>query len=68
MSDRLANMVIVVVLTMWVVNMIAAIFQINGYQSDPLINGIFMGTVGLAFVAKFKGNTPRDPGGEHRAD
>lgn len=67
MSDRLANIVIVVVLTMWVINMVAAIFQVNGYQSDPLINGIFMGTVGLAFVAKFKGKTPPDAGGDHRA-
>lgn len=63
MTDRLANIVIVVVTTGWVVNLIASVFQINGYQSDPLINGVFMGTVGLAFAAKFKGKTSRDDSG-----
>lgn len=67
MSDRIANVVIVVVLSVWVVNMVAAIFQVHGYQSDPIINGIFMGTVGLAFTSKFRGKNPPHDGGDHRA-
>lgn len=66
MSDRLANIVIGVVTTGWSANMIAAIFSVNDYHSDPVVNAVFMGTVGLAFVAKFKGKNP--PGGDHRAD
>lgn len=51
-SDRTANIVIGVVLTVWAGNVIAGIFAINGYQSDPGINAIFTGTVGLAFAAR----------------
>lgn len=67
MSDRLANIVIGVVTTGWAINLIGSLIKFNGYQSDPLINGVFMGTVGLAFAFKFRGKTPpNDKGGEHR--
>jgi len=51
-SDRMANWVIGVVLTMWAGNIIAGIFAINGYQPSEGINAIFTGTVGLAFMAR----------------
>ena len=61
LADRLANWVIVVVTTGWVVNLAASVVQFKGYQSDPLINGVFMGTVGMAFAAKFRGkSSPKD--------
>jgi hypothetical protein len=51
-SDRTANVVIAVVLTVWVVNVLAAIFKINGYEASESVNAIVTGTVGIAFVAK----------------
>lgn len=61
-SDRTANVVIGVVLTVWAGNVVAGIFAINGYQADPGINAIFTGTVGLAFVvrARAKGHDDED--------
>lgn len=53
-SDRTANLVIVVVLIMWAGNILAGIFAINGYQSSEGVNAIFTGTVGLAFMARAK--------------
>lgn len=53
-SDRTANIVIGVVLTIWAANVIAGIFAINGYKSSEGVNAIFTGTVGLAFMARAK--------------
>jgi hypothetical protein len=53
-SDRAATIVIYVVLAIWAGNILAGIAHINGYVSSESINGIFMGTVGLAFVARSK--------------
>lgn len=54
MNDRAATIVIYVVLAIWAGNIIAGIAELNGYQSSESVNGIFMGTVGLAFVARSK--------------
>lgn len=62
MTDRFANIVIGVVTVGWFINLIASVAQLKGYQSDPFINGVFMGTVGLAFAAKFRKATPRHRG------
>lgn len=48
------SVVIYVVLLIWSANVIAAIFTINGYHSSDQVNGIFLSTVGVAFVARSK--------------
>lgn len=52
MSDRLANAVIVVVLSVWVGNVVADVLAINGYESRESINTAFTATVGVAFAAR----------------
>lgn len=52
MSDRAANVVIGVVLTVWAANVVAAIFAINGYQGSEGINTLVTAAVGAAFVAR----------------
>lgn len=58
MSDRTATAVIGVVTTVWAGNIIAGMFQINGYTPSESLNGIFMAIVGGAFAlrARSKGN------------
>lgn len=52
MSDRLANVVIGVVLTVWVVNVGADILSVNGYESNESINTAFTLTIGVAFAGR----------------
>lgn len=51
-SDRTANFLIAVVTTVWVGNIAAGMFEINGYQPSESINGIFMAIVGGAFALR----------------
>lgn len=68
MSDRTANIVIGVVLTVWAVNVVAGIFQLNGYSSSEGLNAVFTGTVGLAFMARAKAKDKRDDTDDETAD
>lgn len=54
MNDRAATVVLYVVLIVWAGNIVVGIAHWHGYQPSESINGIFMGTVGLAFVARSK--------------
>lgn len=51
-SDRTANIIIGVVTSIWVVNILAGMFEVNDYQPSETINGIFMTIVGGAFVLR----------------
>lgn len=51
-SDRTANILIAVVTTVWAANMLGGMFSINGYEPSESINGIFTGTVGVAFLIR----------------
>lgn len=52
MSDRLANIVIGVVLAVWVANVAADMLSINGYESRESINTAFTLTIGVAFAGR----------------
>lgn len=56
----MANIVIAVVLAGWAGNIVAGIFQINGYQSSESINGVFTATIGLAFALRAKAKDRND--------
>lgn len=59
-SDRTANIIIGVVTTMWVANIMAGVFAINGYEPSESINGIFTGTVGVAFLIRARAKSSGD--------
>lgn len=50
MSDRAANVVLGVVLTVWAVNVLAAIVSFRGYEGSESLNGLVTTAVGAAFV------------------
>lgn len=56
-GERLRRGLLVTISGVWVVNVFAGYL---GFQSDPMINGIFTGTVGLLLVAGAR-NTPTPP-------
>lgn len=62
-SDRAATVVVYVVTAMWAANLLAGMFAINGYQPSESVNGIFTGTVGVAFLIRAKAKSG-DGGGE----
>jgi hypothetical protein len=51
-SDRTANILIGVVTTMWVGNIVAGMFELNGWQPSESVNGAFMLIVGGAFALR----------------
>lgn len=53
-SDRTATIIISVVTTIWALNILAAMFEINDYQTSESINGIFMAVVGGAFALRHR--------------
>lgn len=55
LSDRAANIITGIVTAVWVANVVAGMFSINGYQTDPGISTIFTVIVGGAFVLRRKG-------------
>ena len=59
-SDKTATIIIFAVTIMWAVNILAGMFQINNYDPDPVINGIFITVVGAALTARYR----RDGGGD----
>lgn len=58
-SDRTANVIIIIVTIIWAGNIVAGMMKINDYQPSETINGIFMTIVGGAFVLR-----ARSRGGE----
>lgn len=54
LSDRSANIITGIVTAVWVANVVAGMFQINGYQPSEGINTIFTVIVGGAFVLRHK--------------
>lgn len=64
MNDKTANIVIGVVTAIWAGNVIAGMFQLNGYQPSEGINAIFTAIVGGAFAIRARrqgnGNTNGD--------
>lgn len=52
MTDRTYTAFLWIVTIGWAANIAAAMTKWNGYQPDPYINVIFMGTVGAALIAK----------------
>ena len=59
LSERLANLVIIVVTLVWATNF-GARFFISDYQSSETINAIFMAIVGGVFALKAKGGNKED--------
>ena len=59
-GERLRRGLLVTISGVWVVNIIAGYF---GFPTDPMINGIFTGTVGLLLIAGAR-NPPADKGGD----
>ena len=59
LSERLANLVIIVVTLVWATNF-AARFFVHDYQSSETINAIFMAIVGGVFALKAKGGDKGD--------
>lgn len=56
-SDRTKTVVIGVVTTIWAGNILAGMFELNGYQPSESINGIFLAVVGGAFALGAKGKS-----------
>lgn len=59
-SDRTKTAVIGVVTVIWAGNILAGMFQLNGYQPSESINGIFLAVVGGAFALGAKSNKSDD--------
>lgn len=59
-SDRTYTVVIGVVTTVWAINILAGITQFNDYHPPESINGVFMGIVGTAFLARNKSSSKDD--------
>jgi hypothetical protein len=53
-SDKTATAIIIAVTIMWTINILAGMFQINDYDPDPVINGIFITIVGAALTARYR--------------
>lgn len=51
-SDRTATVLIYTVSGIWVLNVLAGLFEFNGYQTSESINGIFTLIVGGAFALR----------------
>lgn len=64
-SDKTANLVILVVLVGWSVNLIASVFAFHGYQSNQMVNGLFTLIMTLSFGLRSTA-VGKDRGGEHR--
>lgn len=62
MSDKTATVVIGVVTTIWAVNIVLGMLQLNDYAPSESINGIFMAIVGGAFALRARNHKPN--GGE----
>lgn len=56
LSDRAAAIIIGLVTAIWAVNILAGMFQVNGYRPAESVNGIFMAIVGGAFIARARGS------------
>lgn len=54
-SDRTATVIIGVVTSIWALNILGGMFEINDYQPSESINAIFMAVVGGAFALRGKG-------------
>jgi hypothetical protein len=52
LSDRTANILIGVVTVVWVANIAAGMFELNGYKPSEAINGIFLTIVGGAMYVR----------------
>lgn len=55
-SDRTKTVVIAVITTVWAANILAGMFELNGYKPSESINGIFLAIVGGAFALGAKNN------------
>lgn len=59
-SDRIANVVFASATFVWTLGQVVDIFNITDFQATDKFNGVFLGVVGGALLAK------RTAGGEHR--